>query len=596
MVLALMFATTWVAYAAPEAEEPTTVTPATTAATAATAATPTPQDLTGKKVAFVDIAGAVNVKPDTILAVTQLKPGDVWTPDKVRQDLRFIYEMGIFADVTADFTAIPEGVKVVYNVKENPVLKGITIQGNNKVTKDKILSLITVKTGEVLNSKTVASNLRAVEEQYKAQGYILAKTGDVNFSPEGMLTVRINEGIVEDVVAKGNTKTKSNVITREMKLRKGEPFNAKDARRSMQKLYNLGFFEDVNMKLVPGKQPGATVVEINVVEQKTGTFSIGGGYSASDGLVGIITVGDKNFRGRGDNVNVHWEFGGKTSSTGNYSVSFLRPWLDKKQTSFGFTFYNMFREYTDYNSNGDDVSTYDRRYRGFDLTFGRPANDNLTHFITLKNRWDEYKEWISGANYETDPYYTSQNYIANNFGLTRSIILSRVFDSRDSNSNPSEGVRYSLAAEVAGFGGDFGFNKYTAEARRYWKVGKSQVVAVRGMLGYGTGDIPHMQKFNAGGIDTLRGYRDEQFKGNRIATGTIEYRFPIAKRVSAALFTDFGDAWGSGPHDIDITDKFDLKIGYGFGIRLVTPFGPVRVDYGMGSQGGRTHFNFGGQF
>ncbi|HWR28851.1 MAG TPA: POTRA domain-containing protein, partial [Negativicutes bacterium] len=320
MVLALMFATTWVAYAAPDAGSP-------------------PQDLTGKKVAFVDISGAVNVKPDTILAVTQLKPGDVWTPDKVRQDLRLIYEMGTFSDVTADFTAIPEGVKVVYNVKENPVLKGITIQGNTKVTKEKLLSFVTVKNGEVLNSKTVASNLRAIEEHYKAQGYILAKTGDVNFSPDGMLTVRINEGIVEDIVAKGNVKTKSFVITREMRTKKGEPFNAKDARRSMQKLFNLGYFEDVNLKLTPGKQPGGTILEINVVEQKTGTFSIGGGYSISDGLVGIITVGDKNFRGRGDNVNVHWEFGGNASSAGNYSVSFQRPWLDRKQTSLGITFY-----------------------------------------------------------------------------------------------------------------------------------------------------------------------------------------------------------------------------------------------------------------
>ena len=88
---------------------------------AAPAAVAPPQELTGKKVAFVDVAGAVNVKPETILAATRLKPGDVWTQDKVRQDLRLIYELGTFSDVTADFTQIPEGVKVVYNVKENPV-------------------------------------------------------------------------------------------------------------------------------------------------------------------------------------------------------------------------------------------------------------------------------------------------------------------------------------------------------------------------------------------------------------------------------------------------------------------------------------------
>lgn len=557
-----------------------------TASVWANPATNTPaQDLTGKNVAFIDVAGTVNIKPETILAATRLKPGDLWTPDKVRQDLRLIYELGTFSDVTADFSLLPEGVKVVYNVKENPVLKGIVIQGTQKVSKDKLLPLMTVKTGFVLNSKTVATNLRSVEEYYKGQGYILAKTGDVNFSPEGILTVRINEGIVEDIVVKGNTKTKAHVITREMRTKKGQPFNSKDARRSMQKLYNLGFFEDVNLKLQPGKQPGGTILEISVVEQKTGTFSIGGGYSASDGLVGIITVGDKNFRGSGDNVNVHWEFGGKSSTTGNYSISYQKPWIDSKQTSLGFTVYNMVNQYIDYNTSGDDIATYNRRYRGFDITLGRPVNDYLAHYVTLKNRWDEYVNWVSGQTY-------TDEYIKDNYGLTRSIILSRVFDSRDSNTNPSTGTRYSLSGEFAGLGGDFNFNKYTAEMRHYWKVGKSQVVAARGVMGYGSGHIPYMQQFTAGGIDTLRGYRDDQFRGNRLFSTTVEYRFPIAKRVQAAFFADFGNAWQSDSFDF----VKDLKAGYGLGFSMITPFGPIRIDYAIGNQGGRTHFSFGGKF
>ena len=562
-----------------------------TAVWAASVANTLPQDLTGKKVAFIDVAGTVNIRPETVLAASRLKPGDLWTPDKVRQDLRLIYEMGTFSDVTADFSLLPEGGKVTYNVKENAVLKGIVVQGNQKVAQEKLLPMVTVKTGTVLNSKTVATNLRSIEEYYKGQGYILAKTGDVNFSPDGILTIKINEGIVEDIVVKGNTKTKAYVITREMRTKKGQPFNSKDARRSMQKLYNLGFFEDVNLKLLPGKQLGATVIEVSVIEQKTGTFSLGGGYSNADGLVGIVTLGDKNFRGTGDNVRVHWEFGGKASTSGNYSVTYQRPWLDNKQTSLGLTIYNMTNQYTDYNANGDGISTYNRRYSGFDFTVGRPASETLSHYITLKNRHDEYVQYVSGVNYTTDSPY-APDYIKNNFGLTRSIVLARVYDSRDSNTNPSEGTRYSLSAELAGLGGDFNFNKYSAEVRHYWKVGKTQVVAVRGAWGYGTGSIPYMQKFSAGGIDTLRGYRDDQFKGNRLFASTLEYRFPIFKRVQAAFFTDIGNAWESDSFDF----VKDLKVGYGLGIRMVTPFGPVRVDYALGSQGGRVHFSFGGQF
>jgi outer membrane protein insertion porin family len=284
-------------------------------------------------------------------------------------------------------------------------------------------------------------------------------------------------------------------------------------------------------------------------------------------------------------ANVHWEFGGKASTTGNYSVSYTRPWLDKKQTSISGTVYNMTNQYVEYTEDGSDVSTYNRRYRGVDLTLGRPVNDYLSHYITFKNRWDEYVEWVSGVKY-------SDSYIKDNFGLTRSIILSRVFDSRDSNVNPTEGTRYALTAELAGLGGDFSFNKYTYEVRHYWKVGKSQVVAARGTVGYGTGHIPTMQQFAVGGIDTLRGYRDDQFKGNRLFATTLEYRFPIAKRVQAALFADIGNAWQSDSFEL----LKDLKTGLGLGIRLVTPFGPIRVDYAFGNQGGRTHFSFGGRF
>lgn len=578
MALAMMFAGTLIVQAAPADNNP-------------------PPDLLDKKVAFVEIVGASQISSDSILAVTRLKPGDIWAADKVKQDLRLIYEMGTFSDVTADFSLIPEGVKVIYNVKENPVLKGISIQGNSKVSKEKILSFMTVKTNTVLNSKTVANNLRAVEEYYKGLGYILVKTGDVDMGADGILKIRINEGIVEDIVVKGNVKTKSFVVTREMLTKKGQPFNSKDARRSMQKLYNLGFFEDVNVKLAPGRQPGQTIIEVTVVEQKTGTFSIGGGYSDSNGLVGIITVGDKNFRGVGDNLNLHWEFGGTTGATGNYSISFQRPWLDSKQTSLGFTFYNMLTQYTDYDSGGNSISTYNKKYRGFDITLGRPVNEKATNLITLKNRWDEYIEWVGGANYNQAPY--APYYIPNNFGLTRSIMLTRVFDTRDSTTSPTEGTRYSLSGEFAGLGGDFTFNKFTYEIRHYWKVGKSQTVAGRGTLGYGTGAIPTTQQFTAGGIDTLRGYQDNQFRGNRLATASLEYRFPIAKRVSAAFFADIGNAWYDGADAwkyLGVTTDSGFRLGYGAGFLFNSPFGPIRIDYAIGNQGGRTHFGFGGKF
>ncbi|GBG58050.1 outer membrane protein assembly factor BamA [Sporomusaceae bacterium FL31] len=550
-------------------------------------------DLTGKTVTAVNITGNTAVSESTILAAVKTKPGDTLAADNIKQDMQAIYELGYFFDVVANFTEVPEGVKVVYTVMENPALQDIVIKGNTKVPTDKILSLLGVAKGNTLNSKALNENARAVEQYYHDQGFILAKISDVSMSPGGVLTLTINEGVLEGIVVKGNEKTKENVITREMKLKPGEAFNVKDARRSMQKVYNLGYFEDVNMKLNPGKDPNAVVLETSVVEQKTGTFSIGGGYSKSDGLIGIIELGDNNFRGTGDKVKIHWEFGGEASNK-NYELGYTRPWLDDKQTSLSFSFYDMTNEYSDYYDDGGLRSTYDKKRHGWDVTLGRPQGEYAQNYVTFKNREDRYMGWVEGIDYaaNTDPVY-NQQYLEDNFGTTRSISLAHILDSRDNVFNPTEGQRLSLTAEFAGraFGGDFNFNKYTVEDRQYLKVGRDHVMAFRVMMGYADGHMPDSGKFAVGGADTLRGYNDDQFKGDKMLTATAEYRFPVAKKVQGVVFTDIGKAWDGEGYKLD-----DLEASAGVGVRVTTPIGPIRIDYAQGSNGGKTHFSFGGQF
>lgn len=555
-------------------------------------------DLTGKTVTAVNITGNTAVSESTILAVVKTKPGDTLSADNIKQDMQAIYELGYFFDVVANFTEVPEGVKVVYTVMENPALQDIVIKGNTKVPTDKILSLLGVSKGTTLNSKTLNENARAVEQYYHDQGFILAKISDVSMSPGGVLTLTINEGVLEGIVVKGNEKTKDNVITREMKLKPGEAFNVKDARRSMQKVYNLGYFEDVNMKLNPGKDPNAVVLETSVVEQKTGTFSIGGGYSKADGLIGIIELGDNNFKGTGDKVKLHWEFGGEASNK-NYEVGYTRPWLDSKQTSLSFSLYDMTNEYSDYYDNGKLRSTYDKNRQGWDVTLGRPQGDYIQNYITLKHRQDKFVEWVDGIDYNadpTDPHYNpdyNKDYLKDNFGTTRSISFAHILDSRDNVFNPTEGQRLSLTAEFAGraFGGDFNFNKYTVEDRQYLKVGRDHVMAFRVMMGYADGHMPDSGKFAVGGADTLRGYNDDQFKGDKMLTATAEYRFPVAKKVQGVVFTDIGKAWDGEGYKLN-----DLEASAGVGVRVTTPIGPIRIDYAQGSNGGKTHFSFGGQF
>lgn len=555
-------------------------------------------DPTGKIVTSVAVTGNSAVAEDVVMSAVKVKPGDVVAADKIKQDMQAIYELGYYFDVVSNFTEVPEGVQVVYTVMENPVLQDCIIKNNTKVTTEKLNSLLTVKKGSILNSKTVNENVRAMEDYYHDQGYILTKVSDVSMSPSGVLTLTINEGMVEAITVKGNEKTKDYVITREMKLKPNQPFNVKDAKRSIQKVYNLGYFEDVNTKLNPGKEPNAIVFETSVVEQKTGRFSIGGGYSQADGMIGIIEVGDDNFRGTGDKVKFHWEFGGKASNR-NYEISYTRPWLDEKQTSLGFNLYNMTNEYNDYNDDGSTRSTYDKKRKGFDITLGRPQGEYVQNYVTFKQRTDQYVKWVSGVDYSNPADTTAgfmaghPNYLTDNFGVTRSVSLMRVYDSRDNVFSPTEGNRVAVTAEFAGkaLGGDFSFNKYTAETRNYLKVGHAQVVAFRGMLGYADGKISDSARFAVGGSDTVRGYRDDQFKGDKMLAASAEYRFPIAKKVEGVAFVDVGKAWTGEGYKLN-----DLVGSIGVGVRVNTPIGPVRLDYAKGNQGGKTHFSFGGQF
>ncbi len=556
----------------------------------------------GQTVTKITIEGDKHGNHDAIMDALKVKPGMEFTKDGIAADLHAVYQLGWFYDILPEYKQVPEGVQVAYHVMENPVFKTLVVEGNTKVSTDKIKGIIDLPKDKIINLKDVNEKVRKVEAEYSKEGYILARVTDVRVLPSGELYVKVNEGIVEDFKIKGNTKTKDYVITREMKLKKGQPFNSKDARRSMQRIYNLGYFEDVNIKLNPGKAPNAVDVEITVVEMNTGTFGIGAGYSDADGFLGMISVGDKNFRGTGDKVNVRWEFGGDSSNNKNYEFSYTKPWLDDKETSVGLSIYDMTNEYADYDHDGNEIARYDKQRRGQELTFSRRTNNEyVVNYLTLKNRKDIYKGVADGYE-DAEQYFEVPDDLtlqdqrrSENFGTTRSIGFTRAFDSRDNVNDPHEGKRNSYSIEWAGLGGDFDFTKYSADLRYYYRMGASEdVLAFMIGAGYADGTMPLSQRFAVGGSDSLRGYKDDQFKGNSMLRSTLEYRVPLMKKVQGVLFTDTGYAW-----DKNTEDAFDLglmKYSYGVGLRINSPLGPLRLDYGIGEDGGRFHFSFGGQF
>ena len=547
-----------------------------------------------KTVVSVDVEGTVNIPKDEVLNAIQVKVGDKFNAQSIEKDRSIIYDMGYFYDNYPSYEVVPEGVKITYHVMENPILRSVEVTGNEVYTSDKIESMLNVKTGEILNIKTLNTDLANIEASYRQDGYILAKLKDISIDESGNLSLLFNEGILEGYAVKGNDKTKDYVITREMRMKPGEVFNSQKARRSMQRVYNLGFFDDVSVRILPGKEnPDNIIMELTVVEKRTGSFGIGAGYSSEDGFLGMVSIGDTNFRGTGDSVKAMYEFGGDSGDDSGYSISYTKPWLDEKETSGTFRIYDRKFEYDDYDNHGDLIETYDKKNEGYELTFGRPINEYTTNFLGFKINKTEYRGHVSDLDRSTNTSWLNEN-----FGETRSITASQVRDTRDNIYNPTEGSRTGVSIEYAGLGGDFDYTKLTLNGQKYYKVGHAQVVAVRGSVGFSPDDLPEASLFEVGGQNSVRGYREGQFSGRKMLMGTVEYRFPLANKVQGALFSDVGDAW-SGKTWGDwnsIENDLNLHASVGLGVQMQTPIGALRLDYGWGEDGGRLHFNVGGNF
>jgi outer membrane protein insertion porin family len=561
----------------------------------------------GKTITSVDFSGIPEPVKTKLSPLLQSKPGTQLTEEGVRNDVASLGSTGVFSQITPAFSEVPEGVGITYLLASNPVVHDVSFTGNTIFTSDYLKSVMNIPQDSVLNFVLVNQKLKEIEDMYLKQGYMLVSIPDVQVSSDGILHVNISEGIVEDFTIVGNDKTKDKVILREMKLKKGKPFNKFLASRSMERLYNTGYFEDVNMKLLPGKENEHNVIiEIDVIEQKTGIVTVGAGYSDSDGTVGIVELGDTNFRGTGDKVNFHWEFGGAGDGK-NYTISYTRPWINSNGDSLGASIFNRIYTYDDYDAKGHEIAEYDKRRKGWNLTWGHVSDDyrtNYFNFDSTKESYDDHDGFDWGGTAEdkghhakdrSDDWYRA---IMDNFGTTNSFTFTHVFDNRDNYFNASKGRRISFAAQWGGhgLGGDYDFYKFTAEGRFYKGLGNGHILALRLMGGYIDGDVSYGNLFDLGGSNTLRGYEDDQFKGKKMYAATLEYRFPIAKKVQGVLFTDAGSAWGLDRGKIPwYNDDDSLNWSVGVGLRLQTPIGPIRLDYGHGDQN-KFHFSFGTQF
>ncbi len=593
--------------APPAAPVPGTATPApaesqpapaeTTPPAAVETPPPTPEAAPARLVE-IEIRGNEKIPQAEIQAQIKSKVGEPYDEARLEADRTAIHDMGWFAHVEASLLPVEGGVKAAFRVVENEVVKGVKIVGVTvpRPTEEDLLALLKTKPGQVANHKYLLEDIEALQKAYADQGYVLAQVAEREISPEGILTLTLLEGKIVEVRIAGNTETRRAVIERELRARPGQIYNARVLRKDIERVYNLGFFDDVRAHPEIGPEPGTVIVVVEIVERKrTGLATVGGGWGSVQGFVGFVNISKDNWRGTGQRINLKGEFGGVKS----YEVGYFNPWIAPNHTSLNASGYNRLVTREAFKSGGGSFF-YDERRVGGGLTLGRPFGEFTRGFVTIR-RDDLRVENIRDATATTEDVLFRPQSIT-------SISLSGVRDTRDRVDTPTRGNRASLALETAGLVGGAHFNKYTLDLRHYFSRGarpkeediaalrKRKVLAFRLLLGTTTGDPPFLEQFLLGGGETLRGYRQDRFPGRSLALLNSEFRFPLSDTLQGIVFADVGDAWGGSFSELFGDTTFRAHSSFGLGIQVQSPIGPLRLHYGIGSEGGQLHFGFGQMF
>jgi len=549
------------------------------------------------KITAIVVQENENISTDLIISQIASNLQDVFSKENIEKDMKAVYDLGYFKDVRIKLESFRDGYKVVFVVVENLPIKEISIKGNTIVSEEEMREVMVLQEGQIFCQKILKNDLDRISQLYKDRGYLLINIKDINFDEEGKLWINISEGRLEKIVIEGNDKTKEKVITREINIEPGDLFNFEKVKKSLQKIYNLGYFEDVTMKLEPGAKEDTIVLVINVIEKNTGKFGIGAGYNSEEGLMGFTSYKEKNLFGGGQKLEAKVEIGSRTT----YKIAFLEPWLADTPTSFGFEVYDTVQKEEE-KEEGEVISEYEEARLGGKLTFGRRISDAVDLGIELKTEKVTY-DLISGSSLPDN----------SNEGQTNSLMPTFTYDTRDNVFNPTSGLYGNFSLEKAGgfLGGDYDFTKYNLTLSTYFSTRITEevinigsikniadkisqgVLAFRAKGGSANSVLPSFAKYKVGGMNTVRGYDFGEFSGDKSLVFNAEYRLPLAKNFQAVLFTDWGQAWDY-EESINLAD---LKFGKGIGIRFDTPIGPIRLDYGIDEEGeGQTYFSVGHTF
>jgi len=542
----------------------------------------------GNEFKSFQVEGNRLISTDTILLNLKAKPGDSLNGKAIQEEINRIGEMGYFSYVGAEIRPTQGGKCLIFKVEENPIIGEINMKGNTVIPTEKCSDIMESKIGCVFNTKLLSQDIQNIGEFLARQGFPFSRVSDANVKEKGsIISIEITDAKIGDIKIEGLKKTKEKVVRRELTIKPGDIYDRNKIIRDLQRIDNLGLFAEVKPDHLPGKKPDEIVLVIQVVEQKTGRYGGGCSYSALNGAVGFANYSINNFKGENKRLYAKTEFGGIKT----YELGYFDPWLNDRPVSFGCGIYNT--KYTRNLYDSEETFQYDEQRRGGNITMGRRINRDIDVSLSFRD------ENITVT--PTDSTKKLPSGIINGRMQTLGGIIDK--DTRNNRFRPSSGVHDTFSVETTGgiLSGANNFSKYHLALRRYFPISRNRktTLALQGVTGYtslNSGCVPVYELYGVGGTGTIRGYEAREFLGTKTGYGNVEVRQVIAKNFDLVGFFDIGSAFGTDINGID--QSFKAKKGYGFGIRIITPLGPVAIDYGKATdrKDGQTYFDFGAPF
>ncbi len=573
----------------------------------------------------VKILGVESELQDVARQVLLTQKGKPTTAAIVRDDMAALLETGLFTSVNADALMNSKGVDVTFNL--SPVIaRAIELINAPSLTQTTATEILKPQLGKPVQPSLLNKGVRDLQQWYGDRGYNLARVVGMSSQQDGTLKVTVAEGEVADVKIrfvdetgrsqddKGNAikgRTQESLIRQSIQLKKGTAFKESAAQEDLNRLFKTGLFLGGNVTL-EGDLRNATVV-YNLVEQQLRRTDIGGGYSSDIGLNANVSYRDFNFGGLGQQLGGSVVVGAKDFQ---FDGRFANPYRDSQPNTWGYSIQSFRNRGLSRVFDGDVKLASGNEVRegrfGGGVNFSKPIAPDWSANVGLGYNRVSARD-ANGDLVQLDSAGKPLSLSGTGLDDLYSVSAGVSYDKRDNILDPKSGSLLSLTSEQyvpIGVGNVFA-NRLNANYSQYVPINlfgsknpKTQDILAFNVQGGTTiGDLPPSQAFLLGGVNSIRGF--EQGKvgvGKSYALASAEYRFPILNEtVGGTLFADYGTDLSSSGAVVGAPGvqrgRSGNGFGYGAGVRVNSPLGLLRADWGFNDRGeNRIQFGVGQKF